>query len=106
MLSSSITTPDGPDSRKAWKEVGESTRVTRALTGARARPHSSTLDGRGLRNFSFVLADEEAVCDQNFNSTVSPDLEALTRTYGGYTIPANMMGITNIIWSNGTPKIH
>lgn len=67
---------------------------------------SSTLDGRGLRNFSFVLADEEAVCDQNFNSTVSPDLEALTRTYGGYTIPANMMGITNIIWSNGTPKIH
>lgn len=66
---------------------------------------TETLHGfsaRGFRNytFSYEVSGVET-CKRLYNGTVRPDMDSLTRRYGGYKLGDGLAGITNIIWSNG-----
>eukprot|EP01062_Namystynia_karyoxenos_P073385 TRINITY_DN7018_c0_g1_i1.p1 TRINITY_DN7018_c0_g1~~TRINITY_DN7018_c0_g1_i1.p1 ORF type:complete len:547 (+),score=154.50 TRINITY_DN7018_c0_g1_i1:135-1643(+) len=54
---------------------------------------------RGVRNFTFSMADARAQCQKYFGAEPDPLWAELH--FGGYNIPEGRMGISNMIWSNG-----
>ena len=54
-----------------------------------------------IRNYTFSLDAQRAICDALWGGAVAPDTAALTRRFGGYAIGDGIAGVTNLIWSNG-----
>eukprot|EP00939_MAST-03C_sp_MAST-3C-sp1_P001552 g1552.t1 len=82
---------DGPGGISAWSFQSCVETIHEFSSSASKRGH--------LRDYTFDINRSNRQCRDLFG--IEPDVERLTRSFGGYEISQNAAGVSNIIWSNG-----